>query len=246
MIQESTAGGIVMRRTIALCLLTALVLAGCTVAPKAKKQVDLTGTVRVLVLGSPGFESSLFTGFTAANPSVKPESVDLPEADDFDQIAAKIKSGEIKVDAIVAPANNFLFAQGVVTPLDDMVKTDKVSLAEYGDSIQLAKYNGKLYGLPVSLSPMVAVYNKDMFEKAGLKLPTAGWTWADFDKAVVELAKQQAGKEKGWAVGIPPWSLVDILFTAGKGPTDPDLKPLQATVERIDRLRKGEKTWAPD
>ncbi|HYF94137.1 MAG TPA: extracellular solute-binding protein [Symbiobacteriaceae bacterium] len=235
-----------MRRTLALCLLTALVLAGCTVAPKPKKQVDLTGTVRVLVLGGPGMESTLFTGFTASNPNVKTESVQLPEEGDFDQIAAQIKSGEIKVDAIVAPANNFLFAQGVVAPLDDMVKADRISLSEYGDSIQFGKYNGKLYGLPVSLSPMVVTYNREMFEKAGLKAPAAGWTWEDFDRAAVELAKQQTGKEKGWGVGIPPWSLVDLLFTAGKGPADPDLKPLQATFNRILRLKAGEKLLAPE
>ncbi|HWH70727.1 MAG TPA: hypothetical protein VNT26_15160, partial [Candidatus Sulfotelmatobacter sp.] len=96
-----------MRRIIALCLLTALVLAGCTLAPKAKPQVKLTGTVRVLVLGGPGMESTFFTGFQSANPDVKPETVTIPETDDFAQIIAKIKSGEIKVDAIVAPANNF-------------------------------------------------------------------------------------------------------------------------------------------
>ncbi|HWI51949.1 MAG TPA: extracellular solute-binding protein [Symbiobacteriaceae bacterium] len=235
-----------MRRAIALCLLAALVLAGCTVAPKPKEVKNLSGTVRVLVLGSPGLETTLFTGFQSAYPNVKPETVTLPEEGEFAQIIGQIKSGEIKVDAIVAPANSFLFAQGVVAPLDDMVKSEKLSLKEYGDSVSLAKYNGKLMGLPLSVSPMVVVYNKEMFEKAGLKTPAAGWTWDDFEKAGLELTKQQAGKEKGWGVGIPPWSLVDLLLTAGKGPADPDLKTLQATLERLRRFKTADKYYAPD
>lgn len=233
-----------MRRIIALSLLVLLVLTGCTLAQKPKQVVELSGSVRVLVLGSPGFESTLFTGFATVQPNVKPETVTLPEEGDFLDIVGKIKSGEIKVDAIVAPANSFLFAQGVVAPLDDLVKSEKLSLDPYGDSIAMGKFGGKLMGLPVSVAPMVVVYNKEMFEQAGLKAPAAGWTWADFDKAAAELAKLQAGKEKSWAIGIPPWSMVDLLLTAGKGPADPDLKPLQATFDRLRRYNT-EKQLAP-
>lgn len=231
-----------MRRTIALCLLLALALTGCTLAPK--KEAPVTGNLRVLVLGSPGVESTLFSGFSNKYPDVKPESVQLPQTDNFEQIVAKLKSGELKADAIVAPANSFLFAQGVLAPLDDMVKQHQVSLDPYGDSIQMGKYNGKLLGLPVSTSPMVVVYNKAMFEELGLKVPAAGWTWEDFDKAAAELAKKQAGKEKGWAVGIPPWSMVDLLLTVGKGPADPDLKPLQSMIDRLYRFQSGNRVLA--
>jgi ABC-type glycerol-3-phosphate transport system substrate-binding protein len=231
-----------MRRTIALCLLLAIALAGCTLAPK--KEAPVTGSLRVLVVGSPGMESTLFNGFSSKYPDVKPESVQLPETDNFEQIVAKIKGGELKVDAIVAPANSFLFAQGVIAPLDGMVKDHKLSLAEYGDSIQMGKYNGKLLGLPVSTSPMVVVYNKAMFEELGLKAPAAGWTWEAFDQAAAELAKKQATKEKGWAVGIPPWSMVDLLLTAGKGPADSDLKPLQSMIDRLYRFQSGNRMLA--
>jgi multiple sugar transport system substrate-binding protein len=229
-----------MRRYLAICLTLAMVLAGCTVAPKAPKESTKSGTVRVLVLGASGLEPTLATAFTSANPGVKVESVQLPENGTFQDIVNQMKSGELKVDAIVAPANSFLIAQGIVEPLDDLVKSEKISLAEYGDSISLAKYQDKLYGLPVSISPMVVAYNKDLFKKAGLQTPAASWTWADFENDAKALAKVM-DQEKSYGSVVPLWTLADLLVTAGKGPAADDLQPLQSLLERLISLRADPK-----
>jgi ABC-type glycerol-3-phosphate transport system substrate-binding protein len=235
-----------MRRSLALCLLVALVLAGCTVAPKAKPETKLTGTVRVLVIGNSGLESTLFSAFTKTHPDVKPETVALGDNDDFTQTVAKIKSGEIKIDAFVAPSNSFLFGQGVVAPLDDLVKKDGMSLAEYGTTLDMARFQGKLMGLPMTVSPMVVVYNKDMLEQAGLKAPAAGWGWDEFEKDIQALTKLQLStKSKAWGGAIPPWTMADLVLTAGKGPADPDLKPVQSTIEMLQRLWNGDRLLAP-
>ncbi|HYG59958.1 MAG TPA: extracellular solute-binding protein, partial [Symbiobacteriaceae bacterium] len=229
-----------MRRSLALCLMFALLLAGCTVAPKATTEPPLSGTVRVLVMGGPGLESTLFTGFQHLYPDVKPESVQLPEGD-FQQIVDSIMSGATKVDAIISPANSFFFAKGVVDPLDDMVKKSKLSLDEYGATVELGMYKDKLFGLPVSVSPMLLVYNKEMFEQAGLKAPGESWTWDEFEAAANALAAVQAGKEKGWGAAIAPWTLVDLLLTAGKGPADADLTALKTQLARLHRLQSGDR-----
>ena len=226
-----------MRRSLVLCLLVALVITGCTVAPKPAKPV--TGSLKVLVLGGAGMESTLFTAFSAANPDVKPESVQLPDAE-YPELIAQLKDGTLKVDAIIAPANNFLFAQGVVTPLDDLVKQEKLSLKEYGSAVELARHDGKLYGLPVALSPMVVVYNKDLFEKAGLKAPTTGWTWDEFAADAKALVKVQQG-EKSWGAAVAPWAMADLLLTAGKGPADSDLNALQAMLTHFTSLQADPK-----
>lgn len=231
-----------MRRSLVLCLLVALVITGCTVAPKPAKPV--TGSLKVLVLGGAGMESTLFTAFTAAYPDVKPESVQLPDAQ-FPEILAQLKDGTLKVDALIAPANNFLFAQGVVEPLDAYVKQEKLSLQEYGSAIELARHDGKLYGLPVALSPMVVVYNKDMFTKAGLKAPTAGWTWEEFEADAKALGKVQE-QEQSWGAAVAPWAIADLLLTAGKGPTDPDLTALQTLITRMSNLQADPKAVPKD
>jgi multiple sugar transport system substrate-binding protein len=228
-----------MRRYLAICLLVAVVLAGCTAAPKKATETAKTGVVRVLVLGGSGLEPTLVSTFKAANPGVTVESVELPEGE-FKDVVAKLKSGEAKVDAIIAPANSFLLAQGVALQLDDLVKSEQISLSEYGDTLELAKYGGKLYGLPVTLSPMVVAYNKDLFAKAGLKNPAAGWTWTEYVADARALAKLME-KENTFGTAIPGWTLADLLLTAGKGPAGDDLKPVQEMLERVLSLQADPK-----
>lgn len=223
-----------MRRSIAALVATALILTGCSVAPKANSKPAETptqGTVRVLIFGGPGYDQQLITGFKNAQPGITVEPVTLPD-DDYDGLMAKLKSGEIKVDAIVGPGNPFLFAQGVVAPLDDLIQKNKLDLAPFGTAIDFGKYQGKTYGLPVSLSPMTVVYNTDVFEKLGIPAPKAGWTWDDFADTARKLGPEFAAPGK-YATAIAPWNLPDLLLSSGKGPVDPDLTAFGAMLNRI-------------
>ena len=46
---------------------------------------------------------------------------------------------------------------------------------------------GKQMGLPGCFSNVVLIYNKDLFDQAGVAYPTADWTWADADKAAAAI-----------------------------------------------------------
>jgi multiple sugar transport system substrate-binding protein len=222
-----------MRRSIALLILMALLLSSCTRA--AKKIESAPGTVRVLVIGMSGLETSLVTAFQAAQPQLKVESVALPEGD-FPTIAEKIRSGETKVDAIVSPGNPFLFTQGLVTPMDDLIKQNRLDISPYGNSLELGKFQNKTYGLTVSVNPMLVMYNKELFTQAGLSIPKPGWTWEEFEADAAALTKTLAGNEKALGAAMPPWSFADLFLTAGKGPADPDLSALQSTLTRYQRM----------
>lgn len=230
-----------MRRSIALLLLVVLVLAGCARAPKINA-TGAAGTLEVLILGAPGTNTTLINAYKAANPNVTIHEVELPDADDFDSIVTKMKSGELKVDAFIAPGNGFLFDQGVVEPLDDLIKKQKVDLAPYGDSITLGTYKGKVWALPVQVSPMVVVYNADLFAQVGAPLPQPNWTWDDFAKAAALLKPAMAGKTMSDGTTITPWSAFDLVLTSGKGPADPDLTAMQTTLTRLHQLMVVDKT----
>lgn len=53
------------------------------------------------------------------------------------------------------------------------------------DETALSAFNvdGKQYGLPGNFSNVVLVYNKDLFDQAGIDYPTADWTQDDVQTA---------------------------------------------------------------
>jgi multiple sugar transport system substrate-binding protein len=62
----------------------------------------------------------------------------------------------------------------------------------------VATVNGKVIGIPALIDNLALVYNKKMFQQAGISPPTANWTWTDFENAALKLTNP-AKKQFGWA-----------------------------------------------
>ena len=78
--------------------------------------------------------------------------------------------------------------QKAILPLDDMMAASSTDLSVLTDkSIQAFSINGTKYGMPYSYSTVVLIYNKDLFDQAGVSYPTADWTWADADAAALKI-----------------------------------------------------------
>ena len=76
---------------------------------------------------------------------------------------------------------------GYMLPLnDDVMELDKYSQAA---TDLLKGEDGSYYGVPFLLDPNVLIYNKAMFDEAGLEYPTEDWTWDDFRTAAAALTK---------------------------------------------------------
>jgi len=83
---------------------------------------------------------------------------------------------------------NFMWAQNIVAPIDDLVASDNTDLSQwYEGCIKAITVEGNLLGLPFKSHPGLAViyYNQTAFEEAGLDLPAAGWT----QEQQIEMAK---------------------------------------------------------
>ncbi|MBI5866512.1 MAG: sugar ABC transporter substrate-binding protein [Planctomycetes bacterium] len=86
---------------------------------------------------------------------------------------------------------------GLVRPIDDFVADDpQFRLDDYFPNVlDSFRRDGKLYGIPLDFTPMVLVYNKKLFDAAGVPYPKDGWTWADFLDTARRLAdKPETGK----------------------------------------------------
>jgi multiple sugar transport system substrate-binding protein len=98
-----------------------------------------------------------------------------------------------------------LIANQVVVPIDDYVK----DLASKYDQSALSQvqFEGKTYGVPQNVCPMVFFYRKDVFDKLGLKAPK---TWDEYAATAAAIHKADPKKyignftaaDPGWFAGL--------------------------------------------
>ena len=87
----------------------------------------------------------------------------------------------------------------LMVPLDDRVARDKFDIASFDKSIVGGlSHDGKVFALPYDFGPLLIYYNADLFAKAGLPAPKAGWTVADFIKDAKALT---SGSQYGYSLG---------------------------------------------
>lgn len=145
---------------------------------------------------------SLLYRFAVENPDivVKYEPI---TGDFWATIRTMVATGEepdiYYMDIFQFPA----FAQeDVLVPLDDMMAAAGVAREEFIPSlIDAFTFNGVTYGIPKDFNTLGLFYNIDMFNAAGVALPTDDWTWDDLSAAAAALsdpAKQIYG------LGVPP------------------------------------------
>ncbi|MGI8330277.1 ABC transporter substrate-binding protein [Actinomadura scrupuli] len=88
--------------------------------------------------------------------------------------------------------------------------------------------DGKIYGVPALVDNLALVYNKKLFDAAGLSYPTPDWTWTDFQNAARKLT-DPAKKQYGWSYvndgsEDTVWRYIAMLWQAGGDLLSPDGK----------------------
>ena len=82
-----------------------------------------------------------------------------------------------------------------------------------------ATVNGKIVGVPALVDNLAIVYNKALFDQAGLAYPSPDWTWSDFE-AAAEALTDPANKVFGWTMPADGtedtvWHYEAMLWEAG-------------------------------
>ncbi len=84
--------------------------------------------------------------------------------------------------------------KGALAPLDDMVKADSVDLSKfYEPAVDELTYDGKLYGIPLTVDARILFYNKAMFSEAGID-PATITDWESLRQAAIKLTKRDGDK----------------------------------------------------
>jgi multiple sugar transport system substrate-binding protein len=113
-----------------------------------------------------------------------------------------------------------LSRQPKLVDLTDKVKAPDVNWNDFfpGER-QAATVKGKVVGIPALVDNLALVYNKALFAKAGIPVPDANWTWADFRAAAAKLTSS-ANRQYGWAYvndgsEDTVWRYLAMLWQAG-------------------------------
>jgi len=114
-----------------------------------------------------------------------------------------------EVFAMDAPLFSDWLSRDALQSLQPYIDKDPATIEGlYPASLQAYKTDSGYFGLPRDFQTIVLYYNKALFDKAGVKYPTADWTWEDLKAAAKKLTvKDAAGKVTQW--GFSP-DLYDI------------------------------------
>jgi multiple sugar transport system substrate-binding protein len=179
-------------------------------APKAAEKVTVRWQFRGTDAELKRAEEAVKALFTPKYPNINVVIEPAPDQRDEKLIAAMVAG--TAPDVFESWTDNVTqFAdRGQVLDVEPLVKRD-FKPEDLKDFYQwqwkdFVLPSGIRFGLPKYVNVMVLWVNKDMFDQAGLKLPTLDWTHDDLQEAAVKLTKRSGQKTDVWGIYIPMWS----------------------------------------
>lgn len=128
-----------------------------------------------------------------------------------------------------------------ILPLDDNIKASKLDLEKtFGPTVpSIFQYEDKQYAIPDRSGAMVLYYNKKMFDAAGVKYPTAEWTWDDLLAASKKLTIREGGKTKQWGFSTISWwpYWMTFMYQNGGKILDENNRPVVNSPENVEAMQ---------
>jgi len=129
------------------------------------------------------------------NPNVTIEIVDLGSADYSNSLATQLSGNNAPYDVVAikdSASYVSLIQKGVLKPLD----VSDVDPSIYGGNMDLFKWSdGEYYTLPLRKDFYLVLYNKGIFDAAGVPYPTNDMTWEEMDELARKVTSTEFGAE---------------------------------------------------
>jgi len=153
----------------------------------------------------------------AKENGIEVETIVLPDpvAGEADKLLVSLMGGESFDLILNTPANIIpYYNAGVLEPLDEYVQAAEYDVEKVFGQYP-AKFDGQLYGLPAFVDTAVTLYNKSLFDQAGIPYPTAeNWTWEEF----IRVGKQITDESQGiYGAYNPLWAHYNYMYAMQKG-----------------------------
>lgn len=181
MIRHTASRGIRRAVTVAAAFAaTALVITGCTSTPSADEPVEITFWTWL-----PDMQKTIDL-FEASHPNitVKVENVGVG-VDEYTKIQNAVDAGSGGPD-VAHMTYDAVPAFALTGALADLTKTGGDSIADtfLPGVVSLVQFGDAIYGVPQDFGPGVMYYRQDVFEAAGIEVPT---TWDEYAAAAESL-----------------------------------------------------------
>jgi multiple sugar transport system substrate-binding protein len=190
---------------------SAAAAAAATTAPAAK--TSPSGVFRYAIDNDTETRKPVVEAFLAKNyPNVKAQFEVTPEGY-FEKLLSQIAAKNPPDLAYIHESRFLDFAsQGALQPLDPFMAKQPLIDGNDKYGLEILKnnnnYKGTWFTMPIGMAYLFVRYNKTMFEKAGVPLPTPSWTWDDLKSSAAKLTKDSAdvnSKQWGWIGWDPGW-----------------------------------------
>lgn len=169
----------------------------------------------------------LIASFEEKYPHVTVKYTSVPPGEYSQKMTTLISSGKVPDVFYVGGPEFYRFAEAG-TLLNIQSYLDQTSLFNpdnvWKQAMDRYRFDGSkvgegdLYGLPKDVGPWAFVYNKDLFDNAGVLYPsaTAGeWTWDDMLEAAQKLTVDNNGDGKAEQYGVGAYSLESAVWGNG-------------------------------
>lgn len=130
----------------------------------------------------------------------------------------------------------------VLLDISDYIKESNFDVSNYGPAWGLAYPDGVVTALPTRTTCWMLFYNKDIFDEAGLTMPSQ-LTWDEYAELALKLTDPATNQYGGFYVN---WNLDDALaIQKGTYLNDDDISDVKMSIEFLNRLYNVDKSHIP-
>lgn len=238
-------------QVITVLVVSCLLVVGCkseSKSPLGPKKNQETTTLKVIYHDSELFYQQYGDLFTTLNNQIQFELIS--DADIYKDMGDRTKEEvyaefirEEQPDILILDAHQFKnqINDGILTELDSLSTRDNYNLDGFVPGLvdQFRELGGgELYGLTPSFSSKAIFYNKDLFKKNDIELPSDGMSWYD----IIDLARRfptEGDKQtrvygySGGEVYEAPMDLVSLIdrMSQAEGLTILNTDKMQVTID---------------